>query len=267
MYYDYHMHSSFSHDSETSMNSMIKKSIELGLKEICFTEHVDYGVIINGEEKNITIDYNDYFSKLDYFKKINKEYISIKKGVEIGLQEHVIDKCINDVKNNDFDFVIASVHSINKYELIKKMFYKDKNYFDAYKMYYKTLYKMLTMFKEYCIVGHLDLIKRYVKVENITYDEEFSYIIDEILKLIISDGKGIEINTSCFRYNLSDFTPSTYILKRYKELGGVIITTGSDSHRTDQIAYGFKNIYEALKNMGYKYICTFEKRKPTFINI
>ena len=85
--------------------------------------------------------------------------------------------------------------------------------------------------------------------------------------MAIYDGKGVEINTSSFRYKLPDLTPSSYILKRYKELGGEIITTGSDSHNPAQVAHEFKRIYKGLEEMGYKYICTFDKMKPNFIKL
>ena len=267
MYYDYHMHSSFSHDSNTPMDFMIKRSVELFLKEICFTEHVDYGVIVDGKEIDINIDYNDYFSKLSYFKNLYEDSITIKKGIEMGLQQHILDKCVKDINNNEFDFVIASIHSINKYELIKGEFYKNKTQTEAYRQYYETLYDIIKKFKSYSILGHLDIIKRYGDLDNIVDDKIFSDIIDEILKIVIYEGKGIEVNTSCFRYKLPDLTPSKYILKRYKDLGGEIITTGSDSHNPSQIACKFKMIYQNLKDMGYKYICTFDKMKPNFIKI
>ncbi|MCG4471116.1 phosphatase, partial [Lawsonibacter sp. DFI.6.74] len=69
-------------------------------------------------------------------------------------------------------------------------------------------------------------------------------------KEVIHSGKGIEINTSCFRYGLKDLTPSNYILKIYKELGGEIITTGSDSHIPSQVAYKFDYIYNKLDELG-----------------
>lgn len=267
MYYDYHMHSSFSEDSKTPMDDMIKKSIELDLKEICFTEHIDYSVIKEGKERDISIDYKDYFSQLNYFNELYKSDITIKKGIEIGLQDQVLDRCLEAVTNNDFDFVIASIHTIDKYELIGKKFYKDKTQFEAYRQYYQILYDMIKKFKSYSVLGHVDIVKRYGDLNNIIDDRIFSDEIDEILKTAIYDGKGIEINTSCFRYKLPDLTPSSYILKRYKDLGGEIITTGSDSHNTSQIAHEFKMVYSILKDMGYKYICKFDKMKPDFIKL
>lgn len=267
MYYDYHMHSSFSADSKTPMEDMIHKSIELGLKEICFTEHIDYSVIINGIETDIDVDYKDYFKKLDYFKKTYKDKIIIKKGIEMGLQNHVLDKCIDDIINNDFDFVIASIHTVDKHELIRKNFYKNKTQIEAYRQYYEILYDMIKKFKNYSVLGHIDIVKRYGDLNNIIDDKVFSDEIDEILKMAIYDGKGIEVNTSCFRYKLPDLTPSSYILERYKELGGEIITTGSDSHNPAQVAHEFKKVYSILQEMGYKYICTFDKMRPNFIKL
>ncbi|WP_455539027.1 histidinol-phosphatase HisJ family protein [Terrisporobacter sp.] len=267
MYYDYHMHCDFSLDSKTPMEDMINKSIDLNLKEICFTDHVDYGIINNGIEEDHIIDYNEYRRKIEYFQSKYKDKISIKRGIEMGLQSHTLQNCKNDIEKNDFDFVIASIHTMNKSDLIKREFYKDKSQFEAYRQYYINLYNIIKEFKSYCVLGHLDIVKRYGDLNNIIDDKVFADEIDEILKMAIYDGKGIEINTSSFRYKLPDLTPSSYILKRYKELGGEILTTGSDSHNPSQIAYGFKEIYPRLKDMGYKYICTFDKMNPNFIKL
>ena len=94
--------------------------------------------------------------------------------------------------------------------------------------------------------------------------EKFKDIAEEILKLVIEKGKGIEINTSSFRYKLKDLTPSRDILRFYRELGGEIITIGSDSHRAEQLGQNLLLVREELKNLGYKYFCTFDKMKPIF---
>ena len=92
MYYDYHMHCSFSDDSNTPMEDMINKSIELGLKEICFTDHVDYSIITNNIEEDHTVDYNEYFQNK------YKDKVIIKRGIEMGLQNHTLCKCMEDIE-------------------------------------------------------------------------------------------------------------------------------------------------------------------------
>lgn len=92
-------------------------------------------------------------------------------------------------------------------------------------------------------------------------------IIESILKEVIYNGKGIEVNTSCFRYKLPDLTPSKKILSLYKDLGGEIITTGSDAHHPAFIACQFDYVTSFLKNIGFKYISTFDNLKPSFIKL
>ncbi len=264
MFYDYHMHSNFSNDSKTDMEDMIKKSIELGLKEICFTDHVDYDL---DADDDWGIDYNNYFDKIDYLQSKYKNKISIKKGIEMGLQKQIIHRCGNDINHHPFDFVICSQHAINRSDLYFGNFFLDKTQYEAYEYYYKELHDIIKIYKNYSVVGHLDLVKRYGNYEQVLDDKPFDDIIEAILKQAIYDGKGIEINTSCYRYNLPDLTPSRHILNMYKELGGEIITTGSDSHNPSQIAYNFDYIYSYIKNIGFKYVCSFDKMSPQFIKI
>ena len=87
--------------------------------------------------------------------------------------------------------------------------------------------------------------------------------IDEVLKTAINMGKGIEINTSGMKY-LGFCHPHIDILKRYRELGGEIITIGSDAHNPEKIASDFKAAEEILTACGYDFYAEFHKRKPIF---
>lgn len=264
MFYDYHIHSNFSPDSKTSMENMIETSIDLGLREICFTDHMDYDI---NQTNKFVVDYKKYLHKLSLMQNKYKNKISIKKGIELGLQPHLIDKCKRDVESNSFDFVICSLHAIDKDDLYYDDYFHDKTQFQAYEIYYKRLYEIVKNFDKYSVIGHLDLIKRYGKYDSILKDNLFIDIIEETLKEIIKNGKGIEINTSCFKYNLPDLTPSKQIIKLYKDLGGEIITTGSDSHSPAYIACQFDYIHSFLKEIGFNYICSFNNMNPEFIKI
>ncbi|RDY29602.1 histidinol-phosphatase HisJ family protein [Romboutsia weinsteinii] len=264
MFYDYHMHSNFSADSKIEMEDMVLKSIDLGLNEICFTDHVDYGI---DTDICFNIDYNKYFEKIDFLKNKYRNQINIKKGIEFGLQSHVIEDYSKDANTYPFDFIICSVHAINKVDLYNGGFFKGISQHQAYETYYNELYNIAKNYKHYSVLGHLDLIKRYGDYDKLLDDRLYSDIIESILKQAIHDGKGIEVNTSCFRYNLPDLTPSRYILKMYKELGGEIITTGSDSHHPSQVAYQFDYIYDYLREIGFKYVTTFNNMNPEFIKI
>ncbi|MBN1065977.1 histidinol-phosphatase HisJ family protein [Clostridium botulinum] len=264
IYYDYHMHCNYSADSQAPMEDMIEKSIELGLKEICFTDHVDYDVLGN---PNVKVDYDKYFEDIDFYNNKYKDKISIKKGIEMGLQTQVLERCSKEIKETNFDFVIGSIHTIDRNELFTGDFHKGKTQHEAYEGYYKSLLEIVNSYDDYSALGHVDLIKRYGNYDTILKDEIFSDYLEAILKKVIYSGKGIEINTSSFRYNLPDLTPSKNILKMYKDLGGEILTIGSDSHNPTQIATKFDYIHDALGSMGYKYICKFNNMKPEFIKL
>ena len=97
--------------------------------------------------------------------------------------------------------------------------------------------------------------------------KEFKELLDEILINIIKSNKGIEINTSGIRYNLGMPHPNTDILKRYKELGGKIITIGSDAHKSVDLASNFDIVYEILNDLEIDEIAVYHNRIPEFVKV
>ena len=120
---------------------------------------------------------------------------------------------------------------------------------------------------DFDVYGHIDYVVRYGPNKNQFYSyKKFSDIIDEILKKIISTGHGIEINTAGFKYRLGHPNPTEDIIKRYHELGGEIITIGSDGHKPEHLAYDFNKIPALLNSCGFDYYTVFEGRKPVNIS-
>lgn len=258
MLVDYHMHTNFSDDSTYEMEDEIKRAIELDLDEICFTEHVDHGV-----KTDLNCNYLEYLKEFRRCKEIYKDKINLKFGIEFGIQSHTIEEFQKDFNENDFDFVILSCHQVEDKEFWTQDFQRGKTQKEYNEKYYKEILKVVKNYKDYSVLGHLDLIKRYD--ENGYYHfENVKDIIEEILKNVINDGKGIEVNTSSFRYNLDSLTPSKDILKLYKELGGRILTIGSDTHKESHVGYKISEVREELKKLGFEEFCTFEKMIPTF---
>ncbi|GFZ32382.1 phosphatase [Clostridium zeae] len=255
---DYHMHTSFSDDSTYPMEEEIKQAISLGLDEICFTDHVDYGV-----KTDLNCDYIEYIKEFKRCKERYSNEITLKLGIEFGMQVHTIDQCQKDFDKYDFDFVILSCHQVNDKEFWTQDFQKGKTQKEYNEKYYEEILKVIRKYEDYSILGHLDMIKRYDEIGEYPF-EKVKNIVIEILKHVIANDKGIEVNTSSFRYGLCDLTPSREILKLYRELGGNIITIGSDSHKEEHVGYNIQLVREELKSLGYKQFCTFEKMKPIF---
>ncbi|WP_333645515.1 histidinol-phosphatase HisJ family protein [Lacrimispora sp.] len=258
---DYHVHTYFSDDSECTMEEVILQALSLGLDEIAFTEHVDYGV-----KTDLNCDYKAYFEEVRTMQEKYRGKLSIKAGIEFGVQTHTIPLFQKDYEEYPFDFIILSNHQVNNKEFWNYEFQEGKSQEEFQKAYYEAIYDVVQKFKSYSVLGHLDMIKRYDTYGNYP-DEKIMDIVEKILNQVIADGKGIEINTSCFRYGLKDLTPSREILKKYLQLGGRIITIGSDSHKPDHLGNRITEVKSILKDMGFQQFCTFENMKPLYHNL
>lgn len=263
--FDFHTHTNFSPDASMDVEDAIKTSIKKGLKEICFTDHIDYDY--DGKNNHILFDYSTYFKSLKALKTKYNDRISIKIGVEMGLQPHLLEQYEKDAKMYDFDFIIGSIHSVEKNDLYSGNYFESKTQRDAYLVYFNELKYIVDYFDHFNVLGHIDVIKRYGNYDVCLPLEEYKDITIEIFRKIIEKGKGIELNTSGIRYQLGDYHPSLDIIKLYFDLGGEIITLGSDAHTPEHIAYDFINATKALESIGFKYIATFDKRKPVFHKI
>lgn len=262
MMFDYHMHSDFSADCETPMEDTIESAIKKGFKEICFTEHIDYDYPDPTIE--FDLDLSRYNEKIKAMQQRYLSQISVKKGVEIGVQPHVLKKCEEVLEKEMFDFIICSLHAADRKNLHHGEFFNNRTPEEAYELYYEELLYCVKNFHYYSVLGHLDLVKRYKKL---TTDANFYDIIRNIFTTIIPDGKGIEVNASGFAYGLNSAMPSIDIIKLYKECGGEIITVGSDAHQAEHVGHRFKEIYQMLDEVGFKYIATYSKLKPEFHSI
>lgn len=257
MFADYHVHTYYSDDSECPMEEMIRRGEETGIDEIAFTDHVDYGM-----EDHVNCDYDKYFTELERRRSEHSGKISIKSGIEFGIQPHTAKQFSRDFAAYPFDFVLLSCHQVDNKDLWRNVYQEGKTQDEFQRGYYECIYETVKIYKDYSVLGHLDVIKRYDRIGDYP-DEKIMDIVDEILKIAIADGKGIEVNTSSFRYGLKDLTPSRKILKRYLELGGKILTIGSDAHESGYLGTHIMEVREILKDMGYKSFFTFDRMVPT----
>ncbi|MCD7776955.1 MAG: histidinol-phosphatase HisJ family protein [Clostridiales bacterium] len=259
---DYHLHTNASSDSDASPESMIERSIQLGLKEIALTDHVDF------DDRYTYPDYNEYIPKFIELQEKYSKDIKIMLGVEVGLDNRVKDEVNEFTKSAPFDFIIGSSHSVAKYDLYfdqKEYFSLFKNKREAYSFYFTELIENIKTCKTFCVYGHMDFVNRYGTYEDNSLSYfDYSDLVDTALKLLIEKGKGIEINTSGFRYGLGQTHPSFDFVKRYKELGGEIITIGSDAHRPEDVGKNFDVAYDMLERVGFKYVTAFRYQKPVF---
>lgn len=270
---DMHMHTWFSTDSEACPRDMADEAVRKGLKTICFTDHFDKDDLEWGEEGIFDVD--AYFVEM---QKLQEEYagkLNIRIGIELGLRTYLEDYYEELTKKYPFDFVIGSVHNVPYKKdaegnilytdpAAEKLF-TDRTDKEAYRLMMETTLENVRTSDCFQTLGHLDYVVRYGK----SREKEYSYtdyedIIDEILKLLIEKEKGLEVNSAGLKYGLPFAHPHPDVLKRYRELGGEIITIGADAHKPEHIAYDFAKAEEILKSCGFKYYTEFFEQKPVF---
>lgn len=266
--WDCHMHSAFSADSETPMEQMIERSISLGLSGICMTEHFDPDYPPTPDNLVFSLDLASYRKVFLHLKEKYSDKISLHFGIELGLQPHLCERFSSILSQYPFDFVIGSSHVVHGQDPYYPRYFQGRPEKEGYREYFLSILENINSFSEIDSYGHLDYVVRYGPNKN-KYYTYLSYkdIIDEILKKLVHKGIGIELNTGGYHYGLGEPNPCTDILKRYRELGGEIITIGADAHGPEKIGYGFDRAACLLKNCGYSYYTVFFSRTPQFIKL
>lgn len=262
MLWDTHMHCWFSGDSNTDPEAMIKAAIEKQLAGICFTDHMDYDY---PGETSFEFNPDLYMSGLTALKEKFHTQITILTGVELGLQPHLTKNHEKLLNNYSFDFVIGSSHLVHGKDPYYPEFFKGREQDSAYLEYFESILENISTFSDFDVYGHLDYVVRYGPTTNTEYSyQKFADIIDEILRRLIQKGKGIEINMGGFKYGLGHPNPTEDILRHYHDLGGEIITIGSDAHKPEHVAYDFEKVKGLLKDAGFSYYNVFMGRKATY---
>ena len=270
---DYHVHTAYSDDSTYPMEQVVQDAIARGIDELCFTDHVDYGIKYDWDEVDpmpyrggmplANVDYPRYVAEVARLRERYAGRIALKCGLEFGIQTHTIPRYEALYERLDLDFVILSIHQVEDKEFWDGAFQRGRTQREYNERYYEELLAVVRAYKHYSVLGHLDLIARYDPAGPYPF-ERVRPLVEEILRQVIADGRGIELNTSWRRYGLADTQPARAILSLYRELGGRIITIGSDSHEPAHLGAYLEEAQGILRELGYTEFCTFERMEPVF---
>lgn len=266
--WDCHMHSSFSGDSDAPMEVMTERARSLGLAGITFTEHLDPDYPPIPEDVDFSLDLETYQKKFSELKARYAGHLQLRFGIELGLQPHLAQQFHALLEAVPFDFCIGSSHVIHGQDPYYPEFFEGRDTKTCYREYFSSILENLAVFSGMDVYGHLDYIVRYGPEKNRDFlYPDYQDLVDEILKQLTEKGIGLELNTSGFSYGLGAPNPCRDILLRYRELGGEILTIGSDAHRPDRIADSFSQAAEILTACGFSYFTVFQKRKPVFLRL
>ena len=260
--FDFHVHTHHSFDSEQTIHQIVTRASQAGIRRICLTDHVDYDY--DGKNNHYSYSYEDFFREILEAREKYWPAIELLAGVEFGLQPHLEEKYLEDAMSWPFDYIIGSLHSVKKTDIFAGDYFSCRTQQAAYDDYLDDMLQVIELDIPFSTIGHFDMIKRYgpytQSLPLINYRDKAAHLF----KKLAQEGKGIELNTSGYRYGLNDNHPSRDLLELYLETGGEILVVGSDAHKPEEVGYRFRESLELLQSVGYRYITTFRKREPEF---
>jgi histidinol-phosphatase (PHP family) len=255
--FDFHIHTRVSFDGHDRAETMALAGKAAGLREICFTEHIDYDPL--GKMGKMDFDTEAYNAEHD---GLEVSGITIRRGLEFGMMADNMDTLTKDLQRRKFDFVLGSIHFVDDLDVYFEEYWQGKTVFQAERRFLEATLECVCNHTEFDVLSHLTYLGKspaHPATRPIPY-EEHADLVDEILRTLAQKGKGMEVNTSGMD-RAGDYLPGAVYLKRFRELGGKIVTVGSDAHRSDRVGqYSFEAC--RMVNEIFGHVCTFRDREP-----
>ncbi len=263
---DYHTHSRISPDASASMTEMAEAAVAAGLDEICFTDHVEpieWGTV---RLRRTPYDWDALTAEFAAAQQAMDGRITLRLGVELGDAPWSFTTA-EDLMTHapQLDFVIGSVHMLSShFEGQDLYFFAPGTTARAREGMadYLAQVNRLARWGKFDVLGHLTLPLRYLNENrgfSLTFDG-FEREIGDIFQLLVSQNRGIELNTNRGGMPL----PDEKWLQLYRECGGEIITLGTDAHSPKHVGCAIRERQALLKQCGFHAFCTFENHRPSF---
>ena len=264
---DCHMHTEFSTDSEAPVRAMADAALAKGLTEICITDHYDkdYPPVPDVEGTAFLFEPEEYFQTLSEVRNEYAGRIDVRTGIEIGLQPHLGEFYRDFIRKHPFDFVIGSTHTPRgKKDPYFTDFSQVENPYLVLDAYFAEELE-LAREADFDTLAHLTYPLRYIVGDyGIPIDvSRYAGAIDEIFRTLVRREKALEVNTSGLRQKIGCLLPERDMLLRYRELGGRLVTLGSDAHKSADVGKGLEEGGAALRECGFTHYAVYRQRRPT----
>lgn len=254
MLFDSHMHTCFSTDSKMKMDEAVARGQDLKIG-ITITEHMD---IAYPEPMSFLFDVEQYFA--DYHKYRNE---GVLLGIEIGMRSDCLEENCRLVETYPFDHVIGSVHVIDNIDIYTAEFYQGRSKQEVYEQYFQAMKQCVNCYDGIHSLGHIDYIARYARFNDPEiYYKDFSDCIDDVLRILAQKNKALEINTRRL-VNKEAVEIIMPIYQRFHEVGGRLVTIGSDAHSVKDIGRGL-NVGLEIAERAKLDVVYFKDGKPQY---
>ncbi len=265
---DLHMHTSSSFDGNYSALQMTESAIANSVSTIAFTDHFDVDFY---ERHNLGVRQQTSYEDIMSVVESQSDKIRILRGIEMGQPTYDVELTEKSLARYEYDFVIGSIHNLREMPDFGDLDYKSMTEERIYELLGQYFDEMLLLAKwnGFDTLAHLTYPMRYIVQAGRNEIElsRFDGIVDEIFSTLIANGKALEINTSGLRQPIGKTMPTEDYVRRYRELGGELLTLGSDAHFTEHVGAGIDEGYAIAERCGFEYVTYFENRKPIRVKI
>ena len=254
MFFDSHIHTSFSADSEMRAEEALARAEKQGIG-LVFTEHLDYDYPSAGKEQFI-FDPEAYWTTYEPLRAAG----NLSLGVEMGMMASARKKNAAFVQRVPFDFVLGSIHFLECKDLYYPETFAGREKAEMYHEYFTVMRDEIYAHPFIDALAHIDYIARNATFAHpeISYGD-FAGDIDAVLRALIETDTVIEINTRRLSAprGIKELAP---VCRRYRELGGRYVTIGSDAHVPEGVGRNYDRARE-LANAFDLTVVTFRARK------
>jgi len=261
---DYHIHSRLSPDASDEVDTLCQRAIEANLAEICLTDHAEFDPKDSAYEN---YSYEASQRQIAHARARFGDQLEIRLGVEVGYQECYKEDIRRFLTDKNFDMVLGAVHQVDHLFLNPREFFAGRREDEVVRLYFQEVLRGVKS-GLFDVMAHLDLVKRHgVPYFGPFMFDKYAVYFEEVLKAMVEHGVGLEINTSGLRHPPKEPYPGLKAVRLYRELGGEIVTIGSDAHRAEHVGHGLEVGLELARTAGFKAIALFRGRQPTFTRI
>ncbi len=266
--FDSHMHSNNSPDAVDSVEAMCKAAIDKGLAGIAITDHCEF-------DQMDTHDYTKWIaqSAKDVLaaKEAFRGRLEVALGVEMAQPHRDWTEVDRILQAQPYDFVLASVHRVDgqdDYYTVDYTTLSQKQIDNMFELYFESLLDYAKQ-GNYDVMAHLTFPLRCAMRNNgVSIDpRRYADHLEEVMKVIVQRGKGIEINTSGLRCVLGDTMPPFWVVRRFRQLGGEYVTISSDAHKAVDVGTGQQAAMGYLSEAGFEYFAFYRQRKPVMLRV
>ncbi|MBQ4617583.1 MAG: histidinol phosphate phosphatase [Clostridia bacterium] len=263
---DLHVHSMASEDSETPVCEILSSAVNHHLRAIAVTDHVE---LVDFQKGAYDVAAEESWALLE--SAAVPHGLRVARGIELG--EPCFDTALAArlLSAHPYDFVLASQHRLSDalpdYYFIDYSDWTHDAIVREMDAYFREVLRVV-QWNGFDSLAHLTYPFRYLPSCWREGDyRPWQSVIDTVLGTLAENGKALEINTSGIRKGLGQTSPDLPLIRRFRELGGVCITVGSDAHRPDEIGADLAVAETLMREAGFSAYTVYFDRQPQSVSI